>query len=146
DQQAREVALVKRHESGVVADPVTVTPEMKVREARALQRQHGISGLPVVEGTKVVGIVTTRDLRFEDRLDEPVRTVMTPRERLVTVLEGATPEEAQALMHRHRLERVLVVNDAFDVRGLMTVKDITKNAAHPNACKDSQGQLRVGAA
>ena len=146
DQQAHEVALVKRHESGVVSDPVTVSPTMKVRDALALQRQHGISGLPVVQGQQVVGIVTNRDLRFEDRLDEPLASVMTPRERLVTVREGASPAEAQALMHKHRLERVLVVNDAFELRGLMTVKDITKNTAHPNACKDEHGKLRVGAA
>lgn len=146
DAQAREVAIVKRFESGVVADPFTVTPDMKVRDARALQQQHGISGLPVVEGRTVVGIVTNRDLRFETRLDEPIRNVMTPRERLVTVREGATREEAQELMHKHRLERVLVVNDAFELRGLMTVKDINKNRAYPNASKDSEGKLRVGAA
>jgi len=119
---------------------------MKVRDVIALQRQHGISGLPVVEGRQVVGIVTNRDLRFEDRLDEPVRTIMTPRERLITVKEGATPEEAQALMHKHRLERVLVVNETFELRGLMTVKDIIKTTEHPNACKDAHGKLRVGAA
>ncbi|WP_420225628.1 IMP dehydrogenase [Pigmentiphaga litoralis] len=146
DQQAREVALVKRYESGVVSDPITIAPHMKVRDVIALQRQHGISGLPVVEGRQVVGIVTNRDLRFEDRLDEPVRTIMTPRERLITVKEGATPEEAQALMHKHRLERVLVVNETFELRGLMTVKDIIKTTEHPNACKDAHGKLRVGAA
>src|SRR5690625_4948861 len=122
EQQAREVVRVKRHESGVVADPVTVTPQMRVREALALQRENGISGLPVVEGRQVVGIVTNRDLRFEDRLDEPIASVMTPRDRLVTVREGASPAEAQQLMHQHRLERVLVVNDDFELRGLMTVK------------------------
>ncbi len=146
DAQAREVMLVKRYESGIVADPVTLAPHMKVRDALALQRHHGISGLPVVEGREVVGIVTNRDLRFEDRLDEPVSSVMTPRERLVTVPEGSTPEEAQVLMHKHRLERVLVVNDKFELRGLMTVKDITKNTAHPYASKDAHGKLRVGAA
>jgi len=146
DAQAREVMLVKRFESGVVLDPVTLAPHMTVRDALALQRHHGISGLPVVEGREVVGIVTNRDLRFEDRLDEPVSSVMTPRERLVTVKEGASLDEAQALMHRHRLERVLVVNDRFELRGLMTVKDINKNTAHPNASKDSHGKLRVGAA
>ncbi|MBU4612256.1 IMP dehydrogenase [Achromobacter sp. GG226] len=146
DEQAREVSLVKRFESGVVGDPVTVSPDMTVRDALALQRQHGISGLPVVQGRQVVGIITNRDLRFEDRLDAPLSSVMTPRDRLVTVREGATPEEAQTLMHKHRLERVLVVNDAFELRGLMTVKDITKNTERPNACRDAQGKLRVGAA
>lgn len=146
DAQAREVSRVKRHEFGIVIDPVTVTPNMKVRDAIALQRQHGISGLPVVEGGKLVGIVTNRDLRFEDRLDVSLREMMTPQDRLVTLREGATLEEAQALMHRHRLERVLIVNDKFQLRGLATVKDIVKNTEHPMACKDSQGQLRVGAA
>ncbi|MBO1110624.1 IMP dehydrogenase [Bordetella petrii] len=146
DEQAKEVARVKRHEFGIVIDPVTVTPDMKVRDAIALQRQHGFSGLPVVEGKKVVGIVTNRDLRFEDRLDQPLRNIMTPQERLVTMQEGATLDEAQALMHKHRLERVLIVNDAFELRGLATVKDIVKNTEHPVANKDAQGQLRVGAA
>ncbi|GAA5235106.1 IMP dehydrogenase [Verticiella sediminum] len=146
EAQAREVLAVKRFESGVVGDPVTVTPDMRVRDALALQRQHGISGLPVVQGKEVVGIITNRDLRFEDRLDAPLSSAMTPRERLVTVREGATPEEAQALMHKHRLERVLVVNDHFELRGLMTVKDINKNIERPYAARDSQGKLRVGAA
>ena len=136
DDQAREVARVKRHEFGIVIDPVTVTPTMKVRDAIALQRQHGISGLPVVEGGKLVGIVTNRDLRFEDRLDVSLREVMTPQDRLVTLTEGATLEEAQALMHRHRLERVLIVNDKFQLRGLATVKDIVKNTEHPLASKE----------
>jgi len=146
DEQAKEVARVKRHEFGIVIDPVTVTPDMKVRDAITLQRQHGISGLPVVEGKKLVGIVTNRDLRFEDRLDQPLRNIMTPQDRLVTMQEGATLNEAQSLMHKHRLERVLIVNDAFELRGLATVKDIVKNTEHPVANKDSQGQLRVGAA
>lgn len=146
DRQAQEVARVKRHEFGIVIDPVTVTPTMKVRDAIALQRQHGISGLPVVEGGKVVGIVTNRDLRFEDRLDVPLRDVMTPQDRLVTMKEGATLEEAQSLMHKHRLERVLIVNESFQLCGLATVKDIVKNTEHPSACKDAHGQLRVGAA
>ena len=145
-QQASEVAKVKRHEAGVLRDPVTITPDMKVRDAIALQRQHGISGLPVLQGKEVVGILTNRDLRFETRLDADVRSVMTPRERLVTVREGANPEEAKALMHQHRLERVLVVNDKFELRGLITVKDITKSTQHPNASKDSLGKLRAGAA
>jgi len=146
EAQAQEVARVKRHEFGIVIDPVTVTPTMKVRDAIALQRQHGISGLPVIENGKLAGIVTNRDLRFEDRLDVPLRDIMTPRERLVTMTEGATLEEAQTLMHKHRLERVLIVNRAFELRGLATVKDIVKNTEHPLACKDAQGQLRVGAA
>ncbi|MCZ8108161.1 MAG: IMP dehydrogenase, partial [Burkholderiales bacterium] len=144
-EQAREVARVKRFESGMVRDPITVTPEMPVREVIEITRQHRISGLPVVRGKQVVGIVTNRDLRFETRLDEPVASIMTPRERLVTVKEGATLDEAKALMHRHRLERVLVVNDAFELRGLMTVKDILKRTEHPNASKDEFGKLRVGA-
>jgi len=146
DEQAKEVARVKRHEFGIVIDPVTVTPDMKVRDAIALQRQNGISGLPVVEGKKLVGIVTNRDLRFEDRLDQPLRNIMTPQDRLVTMKEGATLNEAQALMHKHRLERILIVNDAFELRGLATVKDIVKNTEHPVANKDAFGQLRVGAA
>ncbi len=146
EAQAREVSRVKRHEFGIVIDPVTVTADMRVRDAIALQREHGISGLPVVEGRKLVGIVTNRDLRFEDRLDLPLREIMTPQEKLVTMHEGATLDEAQALMHKHRLERVLIVNDAFELRGLATVKDIVKNTEHPNACKDAHGQLRVAAA
>ncbi|MGX7002801.1 IMP dehydrogenase [Caballeronia sp. KNU42] len=145
-EQAREVAKVKRFESGVVRDPITVPPQMKVRDVIALTRQHGISGFPVVEGPKLIGIVTNRDLRFEERLDDEVRKIMTPRERLVTVKEGTPLAEAKALMHSHRLERVLVVNDAFELRGLMTVKDITKQTEHPDACKDEHGKLRAGAA
>jgi IMP dehydrogenase len=145
-EQAREVARVKRFEAGMVKDPITVTPEMPVREVIEITRQHRISGLPVVRGRQVVGIVTNRDLRFETRLDEPVASIMTPRERLVTVKEGATLEDAKRLMHQHRLERVLVVNDAFELRGLMTVKDILKRTEHPSASKDEQGKLRVGAA
>jgi IMP dehydrogenase len=144
--QAAEVSKVKRYESGVVKDPITIAPSMSVREVLNLIRTYKISGLPVVEGKRVVGIVTNRDLRFETRLDQPVRAIMTPRDRLVTVREGATLEEAKALMHEHRLERVLVVNAAFDLRGLITVKDILKSSEHPNACKDDQGKLRVGAA
>jgi IMP dehydrogenase len=145
-QQAAEVLRVKRFESGLLRDPITVAPGVPVREVVALSRQHGISGFPVVEGGKVVGIITGRDLRFEDRLDAPVRDIMTPRERLVYVKEGATLAEGKALMHKHKLERVLVVNDAFELRGLMTVKDITKQTNFPNAARDAQGKLRVGAA
>ncbi|KNH07061.1 Inosine-5'-monophosphate dehydrogenase [Candidatus Burkholderia brachyanthoides] len=145
-EQTREVAKVKRFESGVVRDPITIPPTMRVRDVIALTQQHGISGFPVVEGAQLIGIVTNRDLRFEERLDEPVRNIMTPRERLVTVKEGTSLAEAKALMHSHRLERVLVVNDAFELRGLMTVKDITKQTENPDACKDEDGKLRVGTA
>ncbi len=145
-QQAAEVARVKRYESGVLRDPITVTPDTPVRQVIELSRQHGVSGFPVLDGHKVAGIVTNRDLRFETRLDVPVREIMTPRERLVTVGEGATLEEGKALMHRHKLERVLVVNKDFELRGLMTVKDITKQTSFPNAARDSHGKLRVGAA
>ena len=145
-EQAAEVLAVKRFESGVVGDPITIRPDMTVREVIAITRQHRISGLPVVEGKKVIGIVTNRDLRFESELDQPVRNIMTPQERLITVREGASLEEAQSLMHKHRLERVLVVNDDFELRGLMTVKDILKADTHPDASKDSAGKLRVGAA
>jgi len=125
---------------------MTVSPEMTVREVMALQQQYKISGFPVVKSGKVVGIVTNRDLRFEAELDQPVKSIMTPQRKLVTVREGASREEARALMHRHRLERVLVIDDEFHLMGLVTVKDILKESEHPNACKDAQGKLRVGAA
>ncbi|MCG6877345.1 MAG: IMP dehydrogenase [Betaproteobacteria bacterium] len=144
--QAAEVRKVKRYESGVVRDPITIPPEMTVREVKALTEQHKFSGLPVIDQGKVVGIVTNRDLRFEEKLDQPVRNIMTPKERLVTVRETVTLEEATELLHKHRLERVLVVNNAFELRGLITVKDILKSSEYPNACKDAQGNLRVGAA
>ncbi len=146
EQQALEVSKVKRYESGVVKDPITIAPDMLVRDLVLLTRQHKISGLPVVQDGKVVGIVTNRDLRFETRLDQPVASIMTPRERLVTVKEGGSIDEARELMHKHRLERVLVINDAFELKGLITVKDIIKTSEHPNANKDNQGRLRVGAA
>ena len=144
--QASEVAKVKRFESGILKDPITVPPNMSVRDVLALTRLHRISGVPVLDGRLVVGIVTNRDLRFETMLDQPVRNIMTPRDRLVTVHEGATVEEGKALIHKHRLERVLVVNDAFELRGLITVKDIIKTTEHPDASKDAAGRLRVGAA
>ncbi len=144
--QATEVVRVKRFESGVLRDPITISPIVKVRDVQQLTRQHGISGFPVIENGKVVGIVTNRDLRFETRLDVPVRDIMTPRDRLVTVPEGAPLDEAKALMQRHRLERVLVVTPDFELRGLMTVKDIQKATERPNAARDPQGKLRVGAA
>ena len=145
-KQAAEVAKVKRFESGVVKDPITIPPTMSVREVLALTRQHRISGLPVVEGKRVVGIVTNRDLRFETNLDQPASAIMTKGDRLVTVPEGTDLERAKALMHQHRLERVLVVNDAMELRGLITVKDILKSTEHPLASKDELGRLRVGAA
>ncbi|MDQ5907809.1 MAG: dehydrogenase, partial [Pseudomonadota bacterium] len=144
--QAAEVSKVKRFESGVLKDPITITPTMIVRDVLALTRTHRISGLPVLEGKLVVGIVTNRDLRFETNLDQPVGNIMTPRERLITVKEGTSPDEAKALMHKNRLERVLVVNDAFELRGLITVKDILKSTEHPDAAKDNSGRLLVGAA
>jgi len=145
--QAAEVTKVKRFESGIVKDPITITPDMKVSDVLQLTRQHKISGLPVINGSgRVVGIVTNRDLRFETKLDQPIKNIMTPRQRLITVREGAKREEALALMHKHRLERVLVVNKNFELRGLITVKDILKSTEHPDACKDSLGRLRVGAA
>jgi IMP dehydrogenase len=145
-EQAREVSKVKRFESGVVRDPITIPPSMKIRDVIALSEQHGISGFPVVDGSMLVGIITNRDLRFEEELDAEVRNKMTPRDKLVYVRDGAGLEEAKRLMNKHRLERVMVVNDAFELRGLITVKDIQKSTAHPFACKDDQGKLRVGAA
>lgn len=145
-KQASEVSKVKRFESGVLKDPITIPPSMTVREVLSLTRSHRISGLPVVEGERVVGIVTNRDLRFETNLDQPVSNIMTPRERLVTVREGTSTEEAKALMHKHRLERVLVINGDYELRGLVTVKDILKSSEYPLACKDGLGRLRVGAA
>ena len=145
-QQAAEVSKVKRFESGVLKDPLIVSPTLTVRELLALTHQHKVSGFPVVDKGLVVGMVTNRDYRFATDLDAPVSSLMTPRERLIFVKEGASPEAAKALLHKHRLERVLVVNDAFQLRGLITVKDIMKSTEHPNAAKDEQGKLRVGAA
>ena len=145
--QAAEVTKVKRFESGIVKDPITITQDMTVRDVLALTQQYRISGLPVVEADgKVVGIVTNRDLRFEKKLNQPVKNIMTPRAKLITVREGSSREDARMLMHKHRLERVLVVNKNFELRGLITVKDILKSSEHPNACKDRLGRLRVGAA
>ncbi|NMM39258.1 MAG: IMP dehydrogenase [Glaciimonas sp.] len=145
-EQAREVAKVKRFESGVLRDPITIPPTMRIRDVIALSLQHGISGFPVVDGKTVVGIITNRDLRFEHDLDAQARDKMTPREKLVYVKEGDDLVEAKRLMNKHRLERVLVVNDAFELRGLITVKDIQKATEHPFASKDEYGKLRVGAA
>ena len=145
-EQAAHVSRVKRFESGVVIDPVTIQPHMTVRDVLELTSKHKISGLPVVDGNKVVGIVTNRDLRFETNLDQAISNIMTPRERLVTVREGTSREQAMQLLHKHRLERVLVINKDFELKGLITVKDIQKSSEHPLACKDSKGRLRVGAA
>ena len=145
-EQAAQVAKVKRFESGVLRDPMTIAPEMTVRQVLALQSQHKISGFPVLKSGKVVGIVTNRDLRFEKRLDQPVGNIMTPQKRLITVSEGESREQAMHLMHKHRLERVLVVDKAWHLKGLVTVKDILKETEYPNACKDRMGKLRVGAA
>jgi IMP dehydrogenase len=146
EMQAINVSRVKRFESGVVNDPVTIQPHMTVRDVIALTRLHKISGLPVVDGTKVVGIVTNRDLRFETNLDQSIANIMTPQERLVTVREGASREQVMELLHQHRLERVLVIDEAYNLKGLITVKDIQKSSDHPLACKDEKGRLRVGAA
>ena len=147
-EQAAEVARVKRYESGVLRDPVVITPTHTVREVMAMSEQLGISGFPVVDGGKVVGIVSGRDLRFETRYDVAVSQIMTPRERLITVndKDSTSPEQAKALLNKHKLERILVVNDAFELKGLITVKDITKQTSFPNAARDSAGRLRVGAA
>ena len=145
-QQAAEVAKVKRYESGVLRDPVVITPEHTVRQVMAMSEQLGISGFPVCHGQQVVGIVTGRDLRFEQRYDVQVREIMTPLDKLITVPEGVTPQEAKALLNKHKLERLLVVSDSFELKGLITVKDITKQTSFPNAARDSAGRLRVGAA
>ena len=145
--QAAEVAKVKRFESGIVKDPITVSPLMTVRDVLEITSQYRISGLPVIDRAgKVVGIVTNRDLRFETNLDQPVKAIMTPRKRLVTVKEGASVEDAKELLRAHRLERVLVIDDAYHLRGLITVKDILKSTEHPLANKDASGRLRAGAA
>ncbi|MGA1574896.1 MAG: IMP dehydrogenase [Burkholderiaceae bacterium] len=145
-EQAAQVAKVKRYESGVVRDPVVVTPQHTVRQVQAMSEQLGVSGFPVVDGQRVVGIVTGRDLRFETRMDAPVTDIMTPHERLITVPEGTTSAQAKALLHQHKLERLLVVGAQGELRGLVTVKDITKQLTFPYAARDDQGRLRVGAA
>ena len=144
--QAREVARVKKFESGVITDPISVSPDMTIRQVIELTRAKNISGVPVVVGAKVVGIVTHRDLRFETKLDAPVSAVMTPSERLITVREGAPKEEVLALLHKHRIEKVLVVAGDNELKGMITVKDFQKATEFPNACKDDVGSLRVGAA
>ena len=144
--QADEVRMVKKYESGVIKDPICVDPDSSIGEVLELTREKNISGVPVVVGESLVGIVTSRDLRFETRRDEPVSKIMTQRERLVTVKEGAGTEEIKGLLHEHRIEKVLVVNDEFKLRGLITVKDIQKSTDFPHACKDDEGRLLVGAA
>lgn len=146
EQQANEVRAVKKYESGVIKDPITVAPSVTIREVMEITRSNNISGVPVVDGEALVGIVTSRDLRFETKFDNPVSSIMTPKPRLVTVKEGAEKDEIVSLLHKHRIEKVLVVNDSFHLRGLITVKDIQKSTDFPNACKDSIGHLRVGAA
>jgi IMP dehydrogenase len=146
EEQARQVLQVKKFESGIVRDPITVPPDMSVREVIELTRSLGISGVPVVANKETLGIVTHRDLRFETQLDAPVSTVMTPKDRLVTVSEDAGSEEVMSLLHQHRIEKVLVVNDNFELRGMITAKDFQKASDFPRACKDSHGALRVGAA
>ena len=146
EQQAHEVRIVKKYESGVIKEPITVTPETSIHDVLELTRANNISGVPVVSGEDLVGIVTSRDLRFEKRFDHPVSSIMTPKERLVTVKEGADKEQVISLLHKHRIEKVMVVNDRFQLRGMITVKDIQKSTDYPSACKDEYGRLRVGAA
>jgi IMP dehydrogenase len=146
ERQVAEVRLVKKFEAGVIRDPITVGPHTSIREVMHITRSHNISGVPVVDGEQLVGIVTNRDLRFEKKPDDPVKNIMTRKERLVTVQEGAAEDEVLALLHKHRIEKVLVVDDAFRLRGLITVKDIQKARDNPNACKDAHERLRVGAA
>jgi IMP dehydrogenase len=146
EEQARQVVLVKKYESGVISDPITVSPDLTIREVMELTRAKNISGVPVVDGDETVGIVTNRDLRFETKLDAAVSSVMTPKEKLVTVREGAGKEEVLSLLHKHRIEKVLVVDDDFRLRGMITAKDFQKATDFPLACKDERGALRVGAA
>jgi IMP dehydrogenase len=145
EQQAREVRAVKKFESGVIRDPITISADASIRDLIALTRVNRFSGFPVMKNGELVGIVTSRDVRFEPHLEAPVSSIMTPKERLVTVREGASPEKVKELLHRHRIEKVLVVNDKFDLSGMITVKDITKAESFPDACKDAFARLRVGA-
>ncbi|MHC9511101.1 IMP dehydrogenase [Kangiella sp. M94] len=146
EQQAEHVRRVKKFESGIVSDPITITPDITIGQVKQMTREHGISGMPVVDGNQLVGIVTNRDIRFETNLDKPVSKVMTPKERLVTVKEEASQEEIYDKLHEFRIEKLLVVNDNFELKGLITVKDINNAETKPNACKDRYGHLRVGAA
>ena len=146
EQQAAEVRAVKRYESGVIIDPITVGPDMTVGELVKITQANKISGVPVVEGEDLVGIITNRDVRFETRMNEPVSAIMTPKERLITVKEGADRDEVMSKLRANRIEKILLVNDAFQLRGMITVKDIQKAKDYPNACRDDQERLRVGAA
>jgi len=146
EEQAREVRVVKKYEAGVIKDPITVDPETSIREVLEITHRHNISGVPVVDGAELVGIVTSRDMRFEKKLDDPVRNIMTRKEKLITVQEGASQDEVLELLHQHRIEKVLVVNDRFQLKGLITVKDIQKSRDFPNSAKDASEQLLVAAA
>ena len=146
EQQAREVRAVKKYESGVVKDPITISAQASVRDLVAVMKENNISGMPVMNGSGLAGIVTSRDVRFESNLDAAIDTIMTPKDRLVTVKEDFNLAEVKALLHRHRIEKILVVNDAFELKGLITLKDILKSEDFPNACKDEQGRLRSAAA
>ncbi|MEC8357987.1 MAG: IMP dehydrogenase [Pseudomonadota bacterium] len=146
EQQAREVRAVKKYESGVVKDPITISAQSTVRDLVAVMKENNISGMPVMNGSGLAGIVTSRDVRFESNLDAAIDTIMTPKDRLVTVKEDFNLAEVKALLHRHRIEKILVVNNAFELKGLITLKDILKSENFPNACKDEQGRLRSAAA
>ena len=146
DAQAKLISTVKRFESGIIKDPITVSPDVTIGDVLAITKKHNISGVPVVDGEDLVGIVTGRDLRFELNLDQPVGSIMTPKEKLITVKEGTSKGRIRSLLHEHRIEKVLVINDDFKLRGLITVKDIQKSTDFPHACKDASGSLRVGAA
>ncbi len=145
-KQANNVSKVKKFESGVINEPITVSPDTTIREVMSLTKNNKISGVPVVDGEDLVGIITSRDRRFETELDKPVSKIMTPKEKLVTVTEGAERDEVLSLLHKHRIEKVLVVNDKFELRDMITVRDMQKSDDYPNACKDDLGRLRVGAA
>ena len=146
ERQAKEVSRVKKHEAGVINDPITVNHTTTVSEVLELTRRKRISGVPVLEDGKLSGIVTSRDLRFETHLDAPVSTIMTPKQKLVTVKEGASRDRVQELLHEHRIEKVLVVDDDFNLQGLITVKDLQKSSDYPNACRDDSGSLLAAAA
>ncbi|HEX4937895.1 MAG TPA: IMP dehydrogenase, partial [Candidatus Kapabacteria bacterium] len=146
EEQARQVRLVKKYESGVVRDPITINPEATIGQLLDLTNAHKISGVPVVKGQELVGIVTSRDLRFENRYELPVSSIMTPKDKLVTAKEGASTDEIKSLLHKYRIEKVLLVDDNFHLKGMVTNTDILKAEAYPNGCKDNQGRLRVGAA
>lgn len=146
EYQAERVSIVKRHESGIVKDPFSISPDITVEELLEIKRKRKVSGFPVIENGKLVGIITNRDIRFETNMNCPIRQIMTPKEKLVTIPEGSLVEMARVLMHKHRIERVLIINDQFELKGLITVKDLTKNITFPYANKDEHGQLIVGAA